>query len=281
MNQVETALKNQREFAFSKQEFEYLSGLAHKRTGIVLAEHKKDMVYSRLARRLRALNLESFASYCEFLQTSEGEEEMANLVNAITTNLTSFFREGHHFEHLRDALLLPLAASSAPKHLRIWSSACSAGMEPYSIAMTAKHAIRDLAKWDAKILATDIDSNMLEVGKQGEYPMSEFEKIPAQYRQYTQNLVKTNTMQITDDVKKYVAFRHLNLLEFWPMKGAFDAIFCRNVVIYFDKPTKQKLFTRMAEIIKPGGFLYIGHSENLNGVSDKFQLVGRTIYKRV
>jgi chemotaxis protein methyltransferase CheR len=277
-----TAHKEEREFAFSDRDFRFLSELVAKRTGIVLADHKRDMVYSRLARRLRALHLTTFSDYCALVESDEGESEMGNLVNAITTNLTSFFRESHHFDHLRDHVIRPLAASNpSPKRLRIWSSACSSGMEPYSIAMTVKYALPNLASWDARILATDIDTNMLENGKKGLYPGEQFENIPAGYHSSVERLKQEGRICMADDLKQLIAFKHLNLLEHWPMQGPFDAIFCRNVVIYFDKPTQQKLFARMADLIKPNGWLYIGHSENLFNVCDRFELTGRTIYRKI
>ncbi len=269
-----------REFSFSDQEFRLLAGIAQERTGIVLAEHKKDMVYSRLVRRLRALKLSSFADYCDLVQGGGGDDEIGNLVNAITTNLTSFFREGHHFEHLRDEVLLPLVAQKA-RRLRLWSAGCSAGMEPYSIAMTVKSAIKDMKTWDARILATDIDTNMLNTGMAGEYADEQYENIPPNYRSDVTRTKKNERIQMSDALKAMIAFKQLNLLESWPMKGPFDAVFCRNVVIYFDKPTQAKLFNRMADLIKPDGWLYIGHSENLFKVCDRFELVGRTIYRRV
>jgi chemotaxis protein methyltransferase CheR len=272
---------DEREFAFSDREFHFLSGLVNKRTGITFEDKKKDMVYSRLVRRLRVLGLKTFAEYCELVQGDGGVEEMGNLVNALTTNLTSFFREGHHFEHLREKVLLPLAAASKTKRLRIWSAGCSAGMESYSIAMTVKSAFKDLNKWDARILATDIDTNMLATGKSGEYNAEQFENIPAVYRGDVTLMKKEDRIQMSDELKELIAFKQLNLLEHWPMSGVFDAIFCRNVVIYFDKPTQKKLFNRMADLIKPDGWLYIGHSENLHNVCDRFELIGKTIYKRI
>jgi len=269
----------EREFPFSEREFRMLADMANKCTGIVLADHKKDMVYSRLARRLRALGMKSFAEYCTLVQGEEGKEEMGNLVNAITTNLTSFFRESHHFEHLHSNVLEPLAAGKS-KRLRIWSAGCSAGMEAYSIAMTMKAAIKDLPSWDARILATDIDTNMLITGMEGEYAAEQYENIPAAHRAEVIKL-KNGRMAMSPDLKSLVAFKQLNLLDHWPMKGTFDAVFCRNVVIYFDKPTQQKLFARIADLIKPNGWLYIGHSENLFKVCDRFELVGRTIYRKI
>ena len=270
---------DEREFAFSESDFRFLSNLANKRTGIVLAEHKKDMVYSRLARRLRALGLTSFSQYCELMQGEGADDEIGNLVNAITTNLTSFFREGHHFDHLRDQVLTPMVAAKQNR-LRIWSAGCSAGMEPYSIAMTVKSIFGDSKNCDAKILATDIDTNMLKTGAAGEYAAEQLENIPATYLSDVQKNDK-NRIQMSGDLREMIAFKPLNLLESWPMKGPFDAVFCRNVVIYFDKPTQTKLFSRIADLIKPDGWLYIGHSENLFKVCDRFELVGRTIYRKI
>lgn len=272
-----TRTAQEREFAFADRDFRFLAGLVSEQTGIVLEERKRDMVYSRLARRVRALGLQDFAAYCELVQSDRGGEEMGNLVNAITTNLTSFFREAHHFEHLRENVLLPIAAT--PQKLRIWSCACSSGMEPYSITMVMKSAIPKIESWDAKILATDIDTNMVATSQIGEYPIAEGESIPAQYR--NQMAEVGGRLHMPENLKSLIAFKPLNLLHDWPMKGKFDAIFCRNVVIYFDKPTQRSLFNRLADQLKPDGWLYIGHSENLTHVSDRFQLCGRTIYRRV
>ena len=169
-----------REFAYSDADFRFISELAYEKTGIVLADHKKDMVYSRLTRRLRALNLHTFKEYCELVQSPQGINEVGNLVNAITTNLTSFFREGHHFEHLRDTVLAPFAAGRAGGRLRLWSSACSAGMEPYSMAMTVKHALKTAPQIDAKILATDIDTNMVATSTAGIYTSGDVAEIPSE-----------------------------------------------------------------------------------------------------
>ncbi|MDX1975548.1 MAG: protein-glutamate O-methyltransferase [Rickettsiales bacterium] len=268
--------EEEREFAFSDREFRFLAELANKKTGIQLPPQKRDMVYSRLTRRLRALKLTSFAQYCDLVSGPAGEEEMGHLVNAITTNLTHFFREGHHFEHLRDYVLQPLIKGGSRK-LRIWSAGCSSGMEPYSIAMTVKHTLKDVAAWDAKILATDIDTNMLARGQKGEYTADEYGSIPAEYRADVSK--NGDVMQMSDALRRLIAFNHLNLLEHWPMKGMFDAIFCRNVVIYFDKATQEKLFARMAKHLSPQGFLYIGHSENITKICPQFELIGRTIYR--
>lgn len=272
---------SEREFAFSDMEFRFIAETARAQTGIVLAEHKKDMVYSRLVRRLRSLGLSSFAHYCALLEGPEGTQEMGHLINALTTNLTSFFRELHHFEHLRDTVLAPLVASSGPRRIRLWSAACSAGMEPYSMAMVLRAAMPEQTRFDARILATDIDTAMLETAVAGHYPIAQYENIPASYQRYAQTDPVQQQMHMGEAIRTLITFKQLNLLESWPMQGQFDAVFCRNVVIYFDKPTQATLFDRIAERLVPGGWLYIGHSENLFNVCDRFELIGRTIYRRI
>lgn len=274
-----SASSQEREFAFSESDFRFLAELANKKTGIVLAEHKRDMVYSRISRRVRALGLKDFSQYCELMRGPQGEDELGHLVNAITTNLTHFFREKHHFDHLQKHLLEPLQQRGA-KRLRIWSAGCSSGMEPYSIAMTVKHSIKNISAWDARILATDIDTNMLDRGQRGLYAIEEYENVPPAYREDVTKSGDKEHMQMSDELRRLIAFKHLNLLEHWPMKGPFDVIFCRNVVIYFDKATQQRLFSRMADLLSPEGWLYIGHSENLSKVTDRFELVGRTTYRK-
>lgn len=279
---TQSAHARDREFAFSEKDFRTLATLVSQKTGIVIAEQKRDMVYSRLTKRLRALKLNRFSDYCELVKSSAGKEEMNHLVNAITTNLTSFFREKHHFDHLHHEVLTPLAQSTpTSKKLRIWSAGCSSGMEAYSIAMTIRTAIPAIDSWDAKILATDIDTNMLETGFQGIYPADQLRHIAKQHQAHLQIQPSSSDFQVHSSLRHMIAFRYLNLLEAWPMKGTFQAIFCRNVVIYFDKDTQRRLFDRIANLLEPQGWLYIGHSENLHNVSDRFDLVGRTIYRKV
>ena len=274
-----------REFAFSDQDFAYLSQLVYERSGIVLGDHKKDMVYARLARRLRALGLKSFKSYCELIADS-GSDEIGFTINAITTNLTKFFRESHHFDHLRDHVLGDLAkraVQGGKKRLRIWSAGCSSGEEPYTIAMTVHNAIPNLESWDARILATDLDTNMVATGKAGLYKDNFKEHLPAGFHaKYCQSAGDADgTVRMADSLRKLIAFKQLNLLGQWPMKGPFDAIFCRNVMIYFDMPTKARLVDRYANLLKPDGILYVGHSESLREDGQRFKLEGRTVYRRI
>lgn len=279
MTQTHAQTQPQREFDFNESDFTFIKQAVYDRTRIVLADHKKDMVYARLARRLRALGLKKFSDYCELISLPEGDQELQQFINAVTTNLTSFFREQHHFEHLGKHVIAPM--SRAQQRIRLWSAGCSMGAEPYSIAMTAREAMA--SECDLKILATDIDTQMLTIGSTGEYNADQSEKIPEPYRKkYCERIrEQPGHYRMGENVRSLITFKPLNLLHDWPFKGPFDAIFCRNVVIYFDKPTQKELFSRLADKLKPGGFLYIGHSENLFHVSDRFENTGRTIYRRL
>lgn len=275
-----SAARDGREFEFSDDDFRFIATLAKERTGIMFPDQKKQMVYSRLTRRLRTLEMQDFGSYLAFLQSKEGASEIENLVNAMTTNVTSFFREAHHFEHVAK-VVLPEVMDSGQKRLRFWSAGCSMGMEAYSLAATLAANIPNHRQWDIKILATDIDTNVLETGRAGIYPDEQLPKIPdALARQHFVHRPHDESIEVSDVLKNMVTFKQLNLLEPWPIKGPFDAIFCRNVVIYFDKATQRTLFARYHELLKPGGWLYIGHSESLFNVSDAFELKGRTVYRK-
>lgn len=273
----------QKEFLLTNADFQFISKLVYEKTGIVLAEHKRDMVYSRLSRRLRQLNLRTFSQYCDYLQSHDDGDELLHLINAITTNLTSFFREGHHFDHLERDVLIPLLASGT-KRIRIWSAGCSQGCEPYSIAMVLANLLERHSGVDAKILATDIDTNMLARGRAGEYRGEDFKNIPQRFHKYVQTKRREGEdgVLMAPVLQKLITFNQLNLLDGqWPMRNQFDVIFCRNVVIYFDKPTQKILFDRYAKQTKSDGYLYIGHSESLFNVCDRYKLLGKTIYKKV
>lgn len=272
-----------REFQLSDADFNRIRDLVSQKVGIVLADHKKQMIYSRLVRRLREHKLDSFTKYIDFLTGPGGDEEIVDFVNAVTTNLTSFFREPHHFEYLSENVFKPLSGS-ADKRLRVWSAGCSSGMEPYTIAMVLQESLTGLAGWDAKILATDIDTNMLNTGSNGIYVEEATKKIPANYHKHFSpaqpNQYGEPQVEMSKHLKSLTSFKQLNLLEDWPMKGPFDVIFCRNVVIYFDKPTQKIIFNKYADLLKPGGHLFIGHSENLFNVCDRFESLGKTIYRK-
>nr|WP_323128503.1 protein-glutamate O-methyltransferase CheR [Shewanella cyperi] len=265
---------SEKEFPMTTANFNFIRELAYGQTGIVLPERKKHMVYSRLCRRLRLLGLRNFDQYCALLQTEEAE--LGQFINALTTNLTSFFRERHHFQYLENHLM-PLWQKRSSKRLRIWSSACSSGEEPYSIAMTlARHFNR--GGWDLKILATDVDTNVLTRAEAGLYPAEVLDSLSESFREEYFSL-QQHQYRIHNEIQKLVYFRQLNLLESWPMQGPFDAIFCRNVLIYFDQDTKRKIISRFRKLLSDDGFLFIGHSETLTQISDEFELIGQTIYK--
>lgn len=281
-----TAAEGAREFAFSGEEFRYIASLVYERSGIVLADHKKDMVYARLARRLRSLGLRSFQAYCALIQSERGAEEIGDLINAITTNLTKFFREGHHFKHLRAVVLrdlADLAAAGGQKRVRIWSAGCSSGEEPYSIAMTLAETFTNLGQWDARILATDLDTSMVAKAAGATYPAAVLSDLPQAIRiKYLERrrCGEEDNWVVVERLRRLITFKQLNLLQPWPMKGPFDAIFCRNVMIYFDGPTKSELVQRLARLLKPRGWLYVGHSESLLDDQTSFELNGRTIYQK-
>ena len=272
-----------REFAFDDEDFHALRALVKSLTGINLGEQKRELVYSRLARRLRALQLRSFAEYRERL--GHDPREATELCNAITTNLTAFFREPHHFQYLRDDWLTPLAAARCgTRRLRIWSAACSSGEEAYSIAMTVLEALPDPAHWDVRILATDLDSEMLARARLGIYPPERIHGVsPLRLQRFFIEHREGGAMsqRIAPDVAALVTFKRLNLMGELPMKGPLDAVFCRNVVIYFDKETQRDLFARIARLQRPGDLLFLGHSESLFKVSDSYALIGKSIYRRV
>lgn len=263
-----------KEIELSDKDFETITQIVHKKLGIVLGEHKKSMVYRRLSKRITELGMSSFGEYIKFLATNDNE--FSTLANAITTNLTSFFRENHHFEHLKGYISEHIKRK---RSLRIWSAGCSNGPEPYSIAMVLDSVLGSNSHYDAKILATDIDTNMLAEGARGVYQAEWGEKIPSEYRKYIH--FKDKDCEVDESLKKYISFKKLNLLEDWPLSKEVDLIFCRNVVIYFDKPTQKVIFEKFANLLVDEGYLYIGHSENIMNVSDRFKSCGKTIYRKV
>lgn len=268
-----------KEFAMTDADYRYISQTVYKECGIVLSDQKKDMVYSRIARRIRALKLNSFAQYIQHLE-SHREQEFGNFINAITTNLTSFFREPHHFEFLEKNILPEMKSNHVlDKRVRVWSAGCSTGMEPYSIAMTLSN--RFPKNWDFKILATDLDTNVLATAKAGVYQADSVTGIEEdKLIKHFQRDSSGEKYKVKDSLKKAITFKQLNLLEPWPIKGPFDVIFCRNVVIYFDLPTKNKLFERYAELLRPNGYLILGHSETMSREIKCFKALGHTIYQK-
>jgi len=271
----------EREYQLSDRDFERIRELVREHTGIALADSKRELVYSRLARRLRGLRLDSFADYIAQLERGESAE-LEEFANAITTNLTSFFRESHHFAFLAETLLPELERrNAATRRLRIWSAGCSTGEEPYSIAITLRESMARFRGWDVRILATDLDSNVLAQGKAGDYKEERFASMAAARRQRWFSEKRPGHFTANGELKSLISFRQLNLMHGWPFKGPFDIIFCRNVVIYFDKATQRALFERVAQLQRASDHLFIGHSESLFKVSERYQLIGKTIYRRL
>ena len=275
------------DLAFDQRDIKILTDIVRARAGIVLGEHKKSMMYSRLVRRVKELGLHSFSSYCSLLISRDGEAEIDVMLNCISTNLTSFFRESHHFTHLRNNVFKPLVESARKggrKRIRIWSAGCSTGEEPYSIAMVMHASIRDLSRWNARILAIDLDTNVLKTARSGTYREADTHNIPPSLKE--RFLVEgseygdVGRAVMHPDLKKLISFKRLNLLEDWPFAGPFDAIFCRNVMIYFDGETRRKLVEGYHDKLRPDGFLYIGHSESL-AATDQFKLHDLTVHRRL
>lgn len=272
-----------REFVFSDRQFKRLKEFVIAHTGIALTEAKKDMVYGRLSKRVRTQFDGSFEAFCHAIDEGD-EQEQEFLINAITTNLTAFFREKHHFDYLRQKLLPALLQRNAnSRKLRIWSAGCSTGEEAYSIAMCLAEE-QGLADWDVKVLATDLDANVLRHAEQGIYSSDRISGLSDAQRSrwfYQGKGHNTGLVRVKPALQQLVSFKRLNLLHAWPMRGPFDLIVCRNVVIYFDKTTQAALFDRYADILVDDGHLFIGHSETLYKVSDRFASLGQTIYRRM
>jgi chemotaxis protein methyltransferase CheR len=272
------------EYEFTDGHFDYVRNIVTEQTGIRLPDGKRQMVYGRLVRRLRELRLADFDAYVDYLENHR-DAELVNLINAITTNLTSFFRENHHFQMIRDRLLPEIIARNGNRRrLRIWSAGCSTGEEPYSIAMTLLDSLPSPSTWDLRILATDIDTGVLESAKKGVYAFDRVKSLPDSVRRrwfLRGRGDNAERVKVRPDLQELIRFKQLNLMGAWPMRGPFDIIFCRNVVIYFDKPTQKRLFERYADVLCEGGYLILGHSESMHNSGDRFQLLGNTVYRKV
>ena len=268
--------RDEREFEFTASDFARVRKLIYQQAGISLSEAKTDMVYSRIGRRLRVLDLYSFKTYLDKLEKDNDAGEWEAFVNSLTTNLTSFFREEHHFPILAEHLV------SLKKPIRIWCSAASTGEEPYTIAITACEAFGTMTP-PVEIIATDIDTNVLSTAARGVYPNDRIDKLPNNIlKQYFQRGTGTQegSVRVRNELKALINFQPINLLaENWPVKEPFDVIFCRNVMIYFDKPTQSKILSRFAPLMKPHALLFAGHSENFTYVSNAFKLRGKTVYE--
>lgn len=259
----------------SDTHFRRISELIYQRAGIVLADHKREMVYNRLVRRLRILGLNDFSSYMALLESDSNSPEWQAFINALTTNLTAFFREAHHFPILAEH------ARSRPNNYSVWSTAASTGEEPYSIAMTLSEALGPRMA-NCRIQASDIDTQVLEKATAGVYRLEELRTLsPQQLQKFFLKGTGPHSglVRVRPELAQMVAFQQLNLLaNQWQLNGPFDAIFCRNVMIYFDKETQEKILRRFVPLLKPGGLMFAGHSENFSQISREFYLRGQTVY---
>lgn len=266
----------EKEFYFDDRDFNRIRKLVKESAGINLSDAKKDMVYGRLVRRLRQLKIATFSEYCQYLEHNH-EDEFESFINSITTNLTAFFREAHHFEYLTKVL-----NESQGRDIRIWSAGCSTGEEPYSLAMTVLDTLGSSHR--VHITATDLDTTVLTTAAAGVYAESRINGISAsRMKKYFMRGKgdRSGFVKTKPELGRMISFHPLNLMEEWPMREHFDIIFCRNVVIYFDKETQAVLFDRYANQMNTDGHLFIGHSESLNQVSERFRLIGNTVYKRL
>lgn len=272
------------EFSLTSHDLAVITRIMLKEAGISLSGAKANLVYSRLAKRVRKLGLSSFGEYCALVESDAGTQELGEMIAALTTNVTRFFREPHHFEHLREKVFPGLMAQArAGGRVRLWSSACSSGPEPYSMALTILSVMPDAYRYDVKILATDIDPNVLATGEAGIYEESALELVPAGLRKTWFSPLNDGSgrMRANDELRSLVSFRKLNLIGSWPMRGKFQAIFCRNVVIYFDGDTQEALWSRMMPLLEENGALYIGHSERVSGPAEALLANdGITTYRR-
>ncbi len=270
------------ESEYTDADFQKVRQIAREQAGIHLPATKKALVYSRVSRRVRELNQSSFQAYLSFVTTAAGQNEMQNLICALTTNVTSFFRERNHFDHLESVVIPQMITKvRAGKRGRLWSAACSTGQEPWSIAMSVMTAFPDAASHDFRVLATDINANVVAQATEGTYNADEVEGIPPARKSQFMEPAGNGNYRFDGPIRRLPAFRVLNLNASWPIQGSFSAIFCRNVVIYFDDATREHLWQRLADKLEPNGFLYVGHSERVSCASQCGLIqVAPTIYRK-
>ena len=262
----------------SAENFRRITAMLHEHAGIRMREGKEGLVRARLAKRLRALGLPDFDAYLAHVEADASRREFAEMVDALTTNKTSFYREAAHFTFLRE-----VALPACPGPIRIWSAGCSSGEEPYTLAMLLHETLDARALGSAKILATDISHRVLATAKAGTYPLDLLRDVPPALRQRfwsTDGTAGHEQCVAGPDLKRLITFAKLNLMEAWPMRGPFDAILCRNVMIYFDKATQQQLVERYWQLLRPGGHLFVGHSESLTGLTHRFTYVQPAVYRK-
>jgi chemotaxis protein methyltransferase CheR len=268
------------------REFQQISQMVYDHCGINLHEGKRELVRARMATRLRSGGFRSVGDYLEHVLADKTGSEFTTLIDTVSTNLTSFFRESRHFDYLNDKFLPALIESrqrDGHRRLRVWSAGCSSGEEPYTLAITLLEAVgASASSWDIKILATDISTKVLKVAEAAAYSDERVRTVPAPLRSkyFAPDRKSPGLSRVADHARRLISFRHLNLMADWPFTGPFDFIFCRNVMIYFDKPTQEKLVNRYCDCLAKGGLLFTGHSESLTGINHKFRYVEPTIYQK-
>jgi chemotaxis protein methyltransferase CheR len=267
------------EIPLTVAEFERICKILFEQSAIVLREGKEGLVRSRLAKHVRRLGLESYTEYLEAVNADASGRERSDMIDSLTTNKTSFYREGAHFEYLQDEVLPKLLA--ARERVRIWSAGCSSGEEPYTLAMLLHELVRDPVQRDVRILATDLSSKVLGMAREATYPEAAIAELPwsGAERYFTRvNAGGQRALRVRDDVRSLIRFARLNLMEQWPMDGGFQVIMCRNVMIYFDKQVQARLVDRFWELLAPGGHLFVGHSESLTSLKHRFTYVQPAVY---
>ncbi|MBU1707843.1 protein-glutamate O-methyltransferase [bacterium] len=280
------ALSSYREIRIRDRDFNALCSLVHEVAGIKLTEAKSELVRARLSKRMRFLNIYDLGDYLRYVEEDQTQDELITMLDSLSTNLTSFFREKTHFDFVKDTILpgiVERASKGGDASVRVWSAGCSTGEEPYTLALCLLEHLPNPNRFDPRILASDISTRVLEIAQNGIYHEDRVRAIPSVllHRYFVKVGEKGRKFYgITDEVKRLVRYRRLNLMEKWPMKRQFDFIFCRNTMIYFDKPTQNRLVNRFYEQLKSGGYLILGHSESLTGTTHQFQYIKPTIYRK-
>lgn len=263
----------------SDRQFNKIARIVYQVSGISLKDGKEALVRARLMKRVRALRIGSIDAYMKYIESDKGAQELGFMIDVMTTNKTSFFREAEHFKFLRETILPEI---KGPK-IRFWSAACSSGEEPFTMAIVLRENLADIDSRDCLILATDISNRMLDKAGRAFYSEDALREVPASLIQkYFKKACKGSirAFQVKDNIRSMVRIAQLNLMNTWPMKGLFNVIFCRNVMIYFDKPTQQKLINRFWDLLEPGGYLLVGHSEGLSSISHQFHYVRPATYRK-
>ena len=269
------------------KDFKAVCEMVHEMVGINLNENKRELVQARLGKRIRTLGMRSLGEYLTHVREEKSQMELINMLDALSTNLTSFWRESQHFDFVVSDVLPKISARAKKTNswkIRAWSAGCSTGEEPYGLAMLMAENLESANRYDIQILATDLSTKVLDIAKNGIYSATRVKEVPPPIRNRFFDSISGSgekNFRVKDEIRSMVKFARLNLMEAWPMKGPFDFIFCRNVMIYFDKPTQAKLVKRYYELLKPSGILFVGHSESLAGIEHKFRYLRPTIYERV